>query len=197
MAASVPTNLVITATTSGAYDGFAGTGNGGAQTNGGVCGGYNGAYAGVYTYRVTAACSSGESIACAAVSGTVASNGRLALAWDSMANAQYYNIYRSRCGGGATDVQYITRVAAVNGGAGSEGYIDYNLRIAGCDDIVVMDLLGAGESAAFGWADLAPLTKYDLPMLDTVYQFMLFKYGAFIPYNVKKAYLLRNVGANI
>jgi hypothetical protein len=64
-----------------------------------------------------------------------------------MPNAQYYNIYRSRCGAGATDVQYITRVAATNAGAGGEGYIDYNLRIAGCDDIIVMDLVGAGETS--------------------------------------------------
>jgi hypothetical protein len=197
MASSVPTNLAITATTSASYNGFSGSGVGGAQTGGGIGGGYNGAYAGVYSYRVSAACSSGESICCSAANGTVAANGRLALVWDSMPNAQYYNVYRSRCGGGATDVTYITRVAATGNGAGGEGYIDYNLRIAGCDDIVMMDLAGAGESAAFGWADLAPLTKYDLPMLDTVYQFMLFKYGAFVPYNIKKAYLLRNVGANV
>lgn len=183
-APATPTTLAIAAATQAG--GFAGSGTGGALTSGN----YSGAYAGTYYYRVSAENSSGESIPCAAVSVAVTSGQKATLTWDHMAGATCYRIYRSRCGGGAADVQFIVRVAD----GVSPTYVDVNQNIAGCFNSYVLDLESPGELATLGWAQLAPMSRDRLPNGDTTFQWLQFIYGALCVYAPAKMWVYKNVG---
>lgn len=166
--------------------GFAGSGTGGVLASGT----FSGVYAGTYNYRVSSENSAGESLACTAVTATVTSGQKATLTWDHIAGATCYRIYRSKAGGGSTDMNFIARVADT----GSPTYVDTNQNIAGCFNAYMLDLDSPGELATLAWAQLAPMSRDMLPAGDTTIQWLQFIYGVLTMYAPLKMWMYRNCG---
>jgi hypothetical protein len=152
--------------------------------------------AGTYRYRVSAENARGESIPCAASTATATvSNGEKITVTITAGTGTptCYRIYRSPVGGASGSEELIGRVAH-SGGGGS--YVDLNQRIAGTKRIFLCDLESPGPQAALAWAQLANMGSYELPMLDTEFQALIFLYGALTMYAPGKVYILDNVAVD-
>ena len=144
----------------------------------------------VYQYKVTAANEMGESVASAAVTGTIVATGDImTLTITNVANAKYYGVYRSNAGGAAGTVQFIGYVKQ-NPSATTTDFVDHNKRLPGS----MKAFLFYRDPQSFGCKTLCPLSKLSLAQISTSIEFLLCLYITTMCYAPRQQFILENIG---
>jgi hypothetical protein len=118
--------------------------------------------AGDYVYYVTAVSERGESVPSAAATVSVAQGDSAVLTINAVAQAKYYNVYRSQVGGNAADCKFIGKVK--DSGLATSVFTDLGNRAPGSISayLIQEDTMDLAELAPFSSMQLA-VTDLSLP----------------------------------
>lgn len=167
---------------------------------------------GTYNYYVTAEVSAGESaIQSTVTTAVVATAGQTVSlvitapggGWGS-STPTCFRIYETPAGVSSSSLSsfyLIDRLAygttntigTVTTTTGTNEYVDGAQSIPNTSKVYLLDLSSPGELQALGWAQLAPMSREELPRGDTFYQWLQFIYGSPVFYAPNKMIVFTNV----
>jgi hypothetical protein len=140
--------------------------------------------AGAFTYYATACNERGESMPSAAGSVTIAAQHKITVTIGAVAQAKYYNVYRSDVGGSAASAKFIGRVAQ---GAGNPVFTDLGNRAPGSVTGFLV------QANTMGLAQLAPYSKLKLAVSDLSLPEAHFRFLSLAVYQPRKNVLIENI----
>lgn len=149
---------------------------------------FTAADAGTYFYRVVAANKHGYSAPVDTSGVTVSAGDNVTLTvQDNGQGTQYYIIYRTEPGGAVSTAVAITRVARTGS---SQVITDLNADLPN----TTKSFLLQQNNRSFSWAQLLPMTRIPLAVIDTSIRWAQVLYGAIKMYTPGKNIVYKNVG---